>query len=128
MLLNRMTLFLELLFCTESIREEVYFQPFLREHTLQGETGKKQQELLLSVTLGLFTKCKGISCSGKKLRFTSILTSYCLRTAAFSLLGFFTYGSEEPLLENPCFPSTEDTSGKISPGLFGTFLYSCLEE
>lgn len=88
---------------------------------MQGETGKKQQELLLSVTLGLFTKCKGISCSGKKLRFTSILTSYCLRTAVFSLLGFFTYGSEEPLLENPCFPSTEDTSGKISPGLFGTF-------
>lgn len=43
MLLNRIALFLELLFSTESI----CFQSFLREHTLQGDSVKKQQQLLL---------------------------------------------------------------------------------
>lgn len=41
MLLNRMTLFLELVFSTELIREEIYFQPFFREHTLPGEQWQK---------------------------------------------------------------------------------------
>lgn len=82
MILNRMTLFLELVFSTELIREEVYCQPFLREHALPGETVAESNSCFCSLWLWAFPpNAKVLAIVGKKLRFTSILVSYCLRIA-----------------------------------------------
>lgn len=87
MLLKRIALFLELLFSTESIREEVCFQSFLREHALQGDSVKKQQQLLFCDSGPFHQMQKVLAIVGRSWDFDLLLFENCCVFTASSFTG-----------------------------------------
>ena len=111
--LKRMTLFLELLFSRELIKRKFISNVTLREHTARKTMAKNKSSFCsqCNVTFDLSTKCTGVCHSEKKLGFTTILTSYFLRT-----LGFFTARLLQLRVRRPC-----SLMGKFHHGCWAFF-------